>query len=110
MEKVLVFRFFSDRLPVLDVQYGQIVDGRFEPFNNVAAELHDDLYALSPFLENTDILATDVVARSRDFGKLLWKIYTCYSSHLIDVEYYPSFVVFKFEFDHESKEENEEAR
>lgn len=113
MEKVLAFRFISDRLPVLDVQYGQITDGHFKPFEDMYWRLHADLRTVAIYCKNTDILGTQILLKTTDFRRVLRNLYS--SDHEFNfvsgVDIFPSFIVFHLKFDdHEQKEENTEAR
>lgn len=112
MEKVLVFRFVSDRLPVLDVQYGQIVDGQFQPFDNMFEDLNHDLHYVALTCFESDLLGTKVLAKAGNFGTLLFSLYRMHEPFCVyDVEMYPSFIVFHLKFDkNEPQEENTQAR
>lgn len=112
MEKALVFRFLSDRLPVLDVQYGQIVDGQFQSFDDVADNVCKDLPSLFMCCLATDVLGTQLVLKVKDFGMALYTLYRLEESiGITKVDMYPSFIVFHLKFyNHEQKEEIEEAR
>lgn len=111
MEKALAFRFISDRLPVLDVQYGQIVDGHFQPFENMLEELDRDLPHVALTCYASDLLGTQILLKAQDFGTILYSLYRLDQSPVSNVEIFPSFIVFHLETeDHEQKEEIEEAR
>ena len=112
MEKVLVFRFISDRLPVLDVQYGQIIDGHFQPFENMLKELDRDLHYVALTCVASDLLGTHLLLRAKDFGSFLYALYRLEEPmRVTGVETYPTFIVFHLNFDdHEQKKEIEEAR
>lgn len=111
MEKILAFRFISDRLPVLDVQYGQIIDGHFQPFENMLGELDRDLLQVSVSCVVSDVLGTQILMKSSNIGAVLRSLYSLDPSLVSGVEMYPSFILFHLQFpDHESKEKIEEAR
>lgn len=102
MEKVLAFRFISDRLPVLDVQYGQIVDGHFQPFENMLEELDRDLPHVALTCYASDVLGTQLLLRAKDFETILYALYSLEHLPVSNVEVYPSFIVFHFQInDHE---------
>ena len=106
MKKALAFRFVSDRLPVLDVQYGQIVDGRFEPFEDMYDQLDRDLHNVALPCEDTDILGTQILLKAKDFHIALRNLYAYGVSLVSNIEIFPSFIVFHLNFeDHEQKEE-----
>ena len=112
MKKALAFRFISDRLPVLDVQYGQIVDGHFQPFDDMVEELNRDLHYVASTCHISDILGTNLLLKAKDFGSVLYALFRLENPYCVrDVETYPSFIVFHLEFiENEQKKENEEAR
>lgn len=112
MKTALAFRFVSDRLPVLDVQYGQIVDGHFQPFENMFEELDRDLhYAALPCVAN-DLLGTQILLKTKDFGSVLYALFRlCDPLPVCDVEIYPSFIVIHLKvFRNESSKKVEESR
>ncbi len=111
MKKALVFRFVSDRLPVLDVQYGQIVDGHFQPFQDMYDQLDRDLPHVVVFCVVSDVLGTQLLLKAKDFGSVLYALYGLDHSHVSSVETFPSFFVFHLNFDeNEQEEENTKAR
>ena len=111
MEKALAFRFLSDRLPVLDVQYGRIVDGHFQPFENMFDELDRDLPHVALTCVVSDVLGTQLLLKAKDFGTILYSLYCLDHSPVSSVETFPSFIVFHLKFlENEQKEEIEEAR
>ena len=112
MEKALAFRFISDRLPVLDVQYGQIVDGQFKPFDNMVDEISRDLPHVVVPCMYSDLLGTQILLKAKDFGTVLYALYRLEEPMRVTrVETFPSFLVFHLNFvTHEQKKEIEEAR
>lgn len=111
MKKALAFRFISDRLPVLDVQYGQIVDGHFEPFEDMFGELNRDLHLVALTCVVSDVLGTQMLLKAKDFGTVLYSLYCLDVPLVSNVETFPSFIVFHLDFiDYGKKEKNEEAR
>lgn len=102
MEKALAFRFISDRLPVLDVQYGQIVDDHFQPFDNMVDELNRDLPHVAKICLSSDILGTQLLLKAKDFGTALFALYSLEQMPVSHVETFPSFIVFHLKIeDHE---------
>lgn len=100
MEKVLVFRFISDRIPVLDVQYGQIVDGHFQSFDDVADNVFRDLPQLFRTCLVSDILGTQLLLRAKDCGTALYALYRLEGPlRVTRIDMYPSFIVFNLQFD-----------
>lgn len=100
MEKVLAFRFVSDRLPVLDVKYGQIVDGIFQPFEEMFTKLNEDLHSVALICEETEILGTNILLKVKDFGTVLYALYRLEDPmRIIRVETYPTFMAFHLTFD-----------
>ncbi len=111
MEKALAFRFVSDRLPVFDVQYGQIVDGHFQPFEKMTEELSSDLPHVFLTCFVSDLLGTELLLKAQDFGTILYSLYRLEQLPVSRVETFPSFIVFHLNFEgYEQKEEIEEAR
>lgn len=111
MKKALAFRFISDRLPVLDVQYGQISDGHFQPFDNMIEELNRDLHFVAQCCVANDLLGTQLLLKAKDFGSVLYALFRLEYPYCVrDVETYPLFIVFHLEFiKNEQEKEIEEA-
>ena len=111
MKKALAFRFLSHRLPVHDVQYGQLLDGQFQPFDDMCDELFHDLPFVLTSCVCSDVLGTQILLKAKYFGTVLYSLYLLDAKPAVDVEIFPSFIVFHLEFkDHEQKKEIEEAR
>lgn len=98
MEKVLAFRFLTDRLPVLDVQYGHIVDNCFQPFENMFDELERDLPHVALTCVVSDVLGTQILVKAKDFGTALYSLYRLEQPLVSNVETFPSFFVFHLNF------------
>lgn len=112
MKKVLAFRFISDRLPVLDVQYGEIVDGHFQPYDvEMYWQLDLDLHNVALPCEDTDILGTQILLKANSFSTVIRNLYGYGRDIVENIEIFPSFIVFHLNIpDHEQKKEVEDAR
>ena len=102
--KQIVIRILGPQIPVFDVVSGDIKDGQFAPDSSVEAIFEDYLGAdTSALLHYDTILGGQAYVTSDNLLPLIDALTS--DTRSIGVEFYPNFLIFKFNFNGTEKEE-----
>ena len=100
----IIIRIFGAGIPVFDFTAGEIVEGRFEPFQELSPVIGRRFPLLSELVEFDDLLGTQAYLKPHSLGTATAIITS--DPKFGSMQFYPNFLVFNINDHVETKKEN----
>lgn len=106
MEKQIVFRSLGQNLPFMIVTAGQVVDGQFKADRDDLPFILNECGVSGGYFREDEMFGFDPIIARKNIYEFLMESY--HNRHLVGVDFYDGFMVFKYNCRNEGKEKTSE--